>query len=330
MATTPATVPDNSTVFLDAYDSVLNFSDTLLYQVSYTGIPDSNSTWCLSRYPEAAAASPGVALPPLQSATSGANQTITPTQYVDTSGTIAGLWISVGVVSLAFLILLFLHIRLKRRFTRAKRGQATIGKWSKRHFDDDAKELDTDKPWESFTISKPKATTLSLLPSRKNRSLHTFSGESFFNSQSARTSRLSSFFENRSASRTGQTTTNGNHTTRRPSEGSSAINPFEEGDYSEILSTSGRSDTTYDNNTSSKRHSTAETTISQANTVQSGTESHFSSSAHSEQASTIGGSSAISDEYYHRKKATTISPLSSKPTGKPFLDPGMASSSPRQ
>lgn len=354
-----ASVPSNSTVWLDCFDSSLSYSSTLIFQVNDTTSGDQDGLWCLSTYPEAAAASPGVDvivqqaavasqsissstynvggptsssssynLAPSRGAASSANGTPTPLpspkQYGDVTGTIAGLSISVGVLSLAFLILLFLHIRLKKKFNRSLRGQATIGKWSKRHFDDDAKELDTEKPWESFTIPKPQPTSSSsLFSSKKTRTPHAFSGESFFSSQSATTSRLSSFFENRSASRTG-----GNRNTGTSE--SSAINPFEEEDYSEISSTSGRSKTTYDISSSSKRHSIAETTISESNTIQSGTESHFSSSAHSAKASTVGGASAVSDEYYHRKKATTISPNTNKASGKPFLDPETASVSFRQ
>lgn len=304
---------------------------------------DSSSTWCMSQYPDAAAASPGVqvdvprqlraagpttsssvgaAAATLSTSTlqrngaypdSGSSSSVTSTagEFRDMSGVIAGLSISVGVLSLAFIILLFLHIRLKRHLGRSATRQATIGNWSKRHFDsdgddNDAKEL--DKPWETFSISKPKPASSSL-SSRKERTPHTYSATSLLSSQSS-TSRLSSFFENRSASRTGN---NQNHHAR--DSRSIGSNPFE--DYGERTSTTSR-DTTI---SAPKRYSLAETAISDSNTIQSG--SHMST-AMSEQASTVGGASVLSDEHYHRRKACTISPTTNSDNsgGRPFLEPG--------
>jgi hypothetical protein len=353
-----ATVPANSTVWIDAFDSASSQSSTLIFQVNYTISAQPDSTWCMSQYPEAVAASPGVrvdlqqaaiitssAMAPTTTSTttfsrlsytlaparngtgssSGATQTLAEKEYGDRSGVIAGLSISVGVLSIAFLLLLFFHIRLIRRVKRSEKGQATIGKWSKRHFDDDAQELDdAEKPWESFTITKPQPT--SSLSSRKERIPHTLSGASLFSTQSG-TSRMSSFFENRSASRTGQNNNNEQHDMRQSS--SSTANPFE--DYSETASTSShhttRTTTTMGENalsaSISKRYSTAETAISESNTIQSGSGRSHLSATPSEQASTVGGASAVSDEYYHRKKATTISPTGTSGSAmRKFLTPG--------
>lgn len=312
----------------------------------------------MSQYPAAAAASPGVQVDLQQAAafitsstssngaspttisstspytlaqarngtgsSSGATQSLAEKQYGDRSGVIAGLSISVGVLSLAFLILLFFHIRLMRRVRRSDRGQTTIGKWSKQHFDNDAQESkDAEKPWESFTVTKPQAASSSL-SSRKERTPHAFSGTSFFSTQSG-TSRLSSFFEHRSASRSGQNNNSEQRDMRQSS--SSTVNPFE--DYSEIASTSSHrtTTTTLDDTSSSasrsKRYSTAETAISESNTIQSESGRSHVSAAPSEKASTVGDASAVSDEYYHRKKATTISPTgTSRSAMQKFLTPG--------
>lgn len=314
----------NLTVYINAFDSGSLYSTPLSFQINAN---ESTSIDCISRDPNAILASPGVlqdrfasgtitstittsspsgqyTLAPSRSnnvnsssnfASNGGNSTIT--EYGDMSGTIAGLSISTGVLSLAFLILLFLHLRLKRKFKRALMGQATVGKWmNKRPSGTDKNEESdenrrTQKEWDTF------ANTL------KNSKRTSQSGLSFFSSQTGE-SRLSSFFNNRSASR------NANNNDKqfqsnstRTSTTSSNSNPFE--DYSEIASRTSERD---DSNESLKRSSNVtSTTISDIHTIQS-EKSHLSS-AISEQASTVGGVSAISDEYWSRTKASTISPV---------------------
>lgn len=250
-------------------------------------------------------------------------------QYVDRSGTIAGLSISVGVLSLAFLILLFLHIKLTRRFKRVQRSQATVGKWTDaRHELEERKEsrdqIQEDSTWETFSSSIQAPAQLKL----KNNTTQSYSGISLFSSGTS-ASRLSSFFENRSASRMGSNPNADNQAATRQSTTSRASsattsNPFE--DYSEIASSSGHTDNNgYDHEQTSisKRYSRATTTLSDSHTIQSG-RSHLSS-APSEQASTVGGVSAISDDHYHRRKACTISPATptanTHGSGNDFLRP---------
>lgn len=211
-------------------------------------------------------------------------------------------------------------------------------KWANQPYNDpnegntSATSETTEKPWETFSsILKPQAISFLPLPSPTEMSASTsdyletsdpFIGSSLLSTQRTNASIHSSFLDNRSTSTLGE---NGRD---KPLPRGYASNPFSD-EYSEITSTTTRSNTDDEGEeddssaSASKRHSTAETTISESNTLQSG-RSH-TSTAMSEQASTVGGASTVSDEYYHRRKACTISPIVPKPDGLPFLDPVMAS-----
>lgn len=140
--------------------------------------------------------------------------------------------------------------------------------------------------------------------------------------------RLSAFFEHRSVSRNGRpssSSTSRDLTTRRLSLSSSDDDPFGDGAQEPADAEELDEDLLHRSASQQKRYSQAESAISDSNTATSG---RVSSVAPSDQLSSVGNVSVVSDDHYHRNKAFTITQqgggIEGSTKGRPFLEPHLA------
>lgn len=238
--------------------------------------------------------------------------------------TVKSLHAGIAILIIALLVMGFLQYRLRKRLNRLQKGHSTVGKWMNHHNHGFGKDGMKEK-----TVNE---TQDSVRSSRENsQDTRPFSSQSdlYANSEAGSST---NFFAHRSASPLGHgassiaraaSTTS---TTRlRPSSilSSSTRNPFADkadDDDEDIIHRSA---------SQAKRYSQAESTISESNTATTSTSGRLSSIAPSDQVSSVGNASVVSDDHYHRAKAFTISRgvgLSGVSTmnGGQFLDPNFS------
>lgn len=231
---------------------------------------------------------------------------------------IKGLQAGVSILVLALIAMIFMQYRLRKRLARLQKGQSTVGRWMNHH----------DLGFGIVRAKENQGLMGNKNDSREDMRTASPSSNIWGTSEtSGRMSQMSAFFEHRSASRMGSATSvhdTAMTNTRRPSSGG---NPF--GDDAEGLDDD---DILHRSASQAKRYSQAESTISDTNTAitsTSNTTGRLSSVAPSDQLSSVGNVSVVSDDHYHRNKAFTIArgAASNGPTGSrngQFLDPNLA------
>lgn len=220
---------------------------------------------------------------------------------------------------MALLAMILMQYRLRRRLARLQKGQSTVGRWMNHqdfhsHYDrmHNRKANETDKSGNSMRTMSSSSNLYSTRASESN----------------GQPGQKSVFTHNRSssASTSISRTSSASTTRRRPISLSS--NPFADSGALEL----DEDDIIHRSASQAKRYSQAESAISDSNTIMTSdtsTSGRLSSVAPSDQVSSVGNASVVSDDHYHRAKAFTIArgPGSSAPkelgTGQ-FLNPRAA------
>lgn len=272
------------------------------------------------------------AIPTSSTEADGEASTSTPTH---SSKVEKGLSAGVALLALALIGMLFMQYRLRKRLARLQKGQSTVGRWMNHHHQ---QRRGNEQHNLDYTRDNGESTLSHESQSGSKMKLMSSSSNVYATSDSSN-GRLSSFFERESACRAGASglLEDQNTSTRRLSSSiirpsSSTISPI-----SPSISNDPFADSTEDEDdddesihrsaSQQKRYSQAESAISDSTTRTSATGRTITSSiAPSEgQLSSVGNVSVVSDEYYHRSKACTITPGASleRKAGQ-FLEPHLA------
>lgn len=303
-----------------------------------------NSSWCLEDDPSAIDAIPSVQVWNISSALESDNSAreaaaapeITKIVYlnniyeIDTlNSKINGISAAMAIFIITTFIMSLLYWRTRQRLKRMEKvrnwmsDKSERGSSPPRHLDD--KDVANEKkPWETLTssVQHKKGTFFNFGNNNKKAALAPMSSALILPYNGSNKDLPSTFHSSNPSNFTSRArgnndlpldvyarSANSNSTNYTESLMSSS-NPFDD-DKSASSSQSGYN---------SQRMSRAETTNSEAPTIATqnttsctstaGSEgSRFSSSAASEQASTVGGVSTVSDEFWSRTKASTISPI---------------------
>lgn len=227
------------------------------------------------------------------------------------------------ILSLALAGMLFMQYRLRRRLARLQKGHSTVGRWMNHH-DLGFGGVSNKKRHQQNSADESAS-------SETGRDMRPMSNTSNLYATSESNGRLSAFFEHRSVSRNGRPSTPSTPSTsrdlptRRLSSSSTDDDPFGDGAQESADAEELDEDMLHRSASQQKRYSLAESAISDSNTATSG---RVSSVAPSDQLSSVGNVSVVSDDHYHRNKAFTITQqggsMESATKGRQFLEPHLA------
>lgn len=221
------------------------------------------------------------------------------------------------ILSLALAGMLFMQYRLRKRLARLQKGHSTVGRWMNHH--------DLGFGGVGSTKRHQQNSADESASSETGQDMRPMSNTSNLYATSESSGRLSAFFEHRSVSRNGRPSPSRDLTTRRLSLSSSDDDPFGDGAQERADAEEIDEDLLHRSASQQKRYSQAESAISDSNTATSG---RVSSVARSDQLSSVGNVSVVSDDHYHRNKAFTITQqgggIEGATKGRPFLEPHLA------
>jgi hypothetical protein len=257
--------------------------------------------------------------PSLQSSNADSSSSSSPQKDVK------GLKAGIALLCLALIALAFMYYRLRKQMQRLQKGQSTVGRWMNHHVDANGHGgrlggiIGGRQRQDSY--QRMEDTDQDSAPNMKTKDNER---SSFAMSETSDlSSRMSSFFDHRSASRSGS----------RASATRPTINPFIDTTsvsspsvVDKALSEEDEEDEAFRSASQQRRHSETSSELSDV-TVTSGGGSRLSSVTHSDLASNVGNASVVSDDHYHRAKASTISPTALGPARTAmaqYLDPRFA------
>lgn len=247
------------------------------------------------------------------------------------NGSLKAAYAGISILALALAAMLFMQYRLRKQLARLQKGQSTVGRWMNHQ---NVGFSGAQKKRQNF---RNDADDNSVAGSHEGQDMRPMSNASNLYATSEYSGQLSSFFEYRSASRAGAAQLRSRPASRdltstmltrqfsSPSS-SGGGNPFDD-DAHELLGDEVEDDLLHRSASQQQRYSQAESAISNSNTATSG---RLSSVAPSDQLSSVGNVSVVSDDHYHRNKAFTITTSGHGSSGSDrarqagqFLDPHM-------
>lgn len=220
----------------------------------------------------------------------------TSSQSTISEKTAKALYAILSILLIALLAMVFMQYRLRKRLARLQKGQSTVGRWMNHHdFDFENNRM---KPRKGSPSSENEEDMRSMSSSNN---LYIASGSSGQQPNST-----SAFHHNRSSSSSTHISRSSSTSTTRRRPTSLSSNPFAD-DAQEL----DEEDIIHRSASQAKRHSHAESSISDSNTIMTSdtftsSSGRLSSIAPSDQQSSIGNVSVVSDDHYHRAKAFTI------------------------